>query len=118
MATGSEPDRASLGPTDGFAFESEFDLPRMTFALKGEFDLEGAPLLEREIEALPWPQLAELVFDLAEVTFIDSSGLHVLIRASQRAATARVRFSVVHVPEQPRKLFRLVGLTDTLNVQP
>lgn len=118
MGTASEPDRASTRRSDAFGVNAEFDSARMTLAVKGELDLVSAPALEREIEALPWPELAELVFDLAEVTFIDSSGLHVLVRAAQRAAMARVRFSVVNVPEHPQKLFTLVGLTDSLNVQP
>lgn len=116
--TASERGRASGDPNEGLAIAAEFAPPRMTLALKGELDLADAPSLEREILALPWSHLTELIVDLAEVTFVDSTGLHVLIRASQRAAAAGVRFSVVHVPEQPRKLFTLVGLTDSLNVQP
>ena len=117
-ATASEPNRGAIDQGGSFAVAAEFDPPRMTLALKGEFDLAGAPSLERELEALPWPQLAELVLDLAEVTFIDSTGLHVLLQASQRARTAGLLFSLVRVPEQPRKLFTIAGLTDSLNVQP
>ncbi len=102
----------------GFAVSSELHPPGMTLALKGELDLAGAPLLEREIEALPWPQLAELVVDLAELTFIDSTGLSVLLRLSQRAAAAALRFSVVCAPAQPRKLFKIAGVSDSLNLQP
>ena len=118
MTTASDPDRTSVDPSDGFAIDGEFDSPRMTLALKGELDLAGAPSLEHSIEALPWSQLAELVFDLAELTFIDSTGLSVLIQASQRAATAGLRFSIVRAPEQPRKLFTIAGVADRLNVRP
>lgn len=70
----SEPDRASIGRSVGLAVDAKLHAPRMTLGLKGEFDLAGAPSLEREIEAVPSPQLAEPVLDLAEVTFIDSTG--------------------------------------------
>ncbi len=117
MRTAHESERASVELQDGFAVEADFDAPRMTLALHGELDLASAPVLEREIEALPWPELEELVFDLAQATFIDSSGLSILIRVSERAAAAGLRFSVVRVPEQPRKLFAIAGVTDALNVQ-
>lgn len=109
-------DPANPGHT-AFAIDAEFDPPRMTLAPRGELDLASAPSLKREIDALPWPHLEELVFDLAELTFIDSTGLSVLIRASQRAVTARLRFSVVRVPRQPRTLFTIAGVTDVLNLQ-
>jgi len=118
MATASESDRGSAGRRDGFAIDAALDPPRMTLALRGELDLAGAPSLEREIEALPWPQLAELVVDLAELTFIDSTGLSVLIRAAHRAAEEGLRFSVVRAPTQPRRLFSLAGVTASLNVLP
>lgn len=116
-ATAPDRDRASIVRDGIFAVDAEFDPPRMTLALAGELDLAGAPSLQREIESLPWPHLAELVFDLAELTFMDSSGLAVLIRASQRAATAGLRFSVVHIAAQPRQLFAIVGVIDTLNAE-
>jgi anti-anti-sigma factor len=115
MATASEPDRAS---TDGFAVDVRSDLPRLTLALKGELDLATAARLELEVDAVPWSQIDELVFDLADVTFIDSTGLAVLIRASQRAAAADAQFSVIRVPDQPRKLFTIANVADRLNIRP
>lgn len=117
-AAASESDPGPICSTGGFAVDTNLDLPRVTLIPQGELDLASAPALHREIEALPWPQLAEVVFDLAGLTFIDSTGLSVLIRASQRAATAGLRFSVVRAPEQPRALFTLAGVTETLNLQP
>lgn len=111
----SEPDHGDIVGSGSFAVETNFDPPRVTLAPKGELDLASVASLEQEIEALPWPQLAELVFDLAELTFIDCTGLSVLIRTSQRAAAAGLRFVVVRVPEQPRALFRMAGMTDSLN---
>lgn len=117
MATAYDPDRGSIAPIDDFSVEVQFDPPRVTLAPRGELDLATAPALEREMEALPWPQLAELVVDLADLSFIDSTGLSVLIRASQRAAAAGLRFSVIRAPEQPRTLFTIAGVTESLNVQ-
>lgn len=117
MDTASEPSRGSIGPSDGFTVEAKCDPPRMTLAPRGELDLATVPSLEREIDSLPWPQLTELVFDLSGLMFIDSTGLSVLIRAAQRAATAGVRFSVIRASEQARTLFTIAGVTDSLNLQ-
>jgi anti-sigma B factor antagonist len=88
----------------------------MSLSLRGELDLGTAPILERAIDALPWQELDELVIDLHEIKFIDSSGLSILIRASQKAALGSQRFSITRVPEQPRKLFDFAGVTDSLGV--
>jgi anti-sigma B factor antagonist len=116
-ATAAQVDRGSVTLTDAFAVEADLHAPRATLALKGELDLASAPSLERAIEALPWPQLQELVIDLAELTFIDSTGLAVLIRTSQRAVEGQLRFSVIHVSDQARRLFTIAGVTDRLNLQ-
>jgi anti-sigma B factor antagonist len=116
VTTASETDHPAIG-LSGFRVETELAAPRMTLALSGELDIASAPSLERAIGAAPWPRLTELVVDLSGVTFIDSAGLSVLIRTSRRAAAAGMRFSVVGVPEQPRKLFTIAGVTDALNVQ-
>lgn len=107
----------STTPSCGFAVEATFEAPRMTLALKGELDLAGVPLLNQEIEALPWPQLAELVFDLSDLTFIDCQGVSVLIRTSHRATAADLRFSVIRVTKQPRMLFEIAGVTHSLNLE-
>jgi anti-sigma B factor antagonist len=101
-----------------FEVDTELDGRRMTLSLRGELDLGTAPILEQAIDALPWQELDELVIDLHEIKFIDSSGLSILIRASQRAASGSRRFSITRVPEQPRKLFDFAGVTDTLGIGP
>jgi anti-sigma B factor antagonist len=118
MATSAEPDRKWIGRSVDFAVDVESEPPQLRLVLKGELDLASAPLLERAIEALPWPELSELTLDLAGVRFIDSTGLSVLIRASHRAATADLRFSVVHAAAQPWKLFTIAGVIDSLHVEP
>lgn len=118
MAAASERSRFWISRSDTFAVAAEFNPPRMTLMPKGELDLATVPALERAVETLPWSELTELVFDLAELTFIDSTGLSVLIQASQRATTEGVWFAVIGVREQPRLVFRLTGVTHRLNIRP
>jgi anti-sigma B factor antagonist len=51
----------------------------------GEVDMSSAPALRHELEATRVDAVTTLL-DLAEVTFIDSTGLHLLLDASRSAA--------------------------------
>jgi anti-sigma B factor antagonist len=101
---------------NGFNVEAEPDGGRVTLSLSGELDLASAPILEQAIDALPWQELEELVIDLRQLTFIDSTGLSLLIGASQRAASGSQRFAVTEVPEQARRLFCIAGVSALLGI--
>ena len=63
--------------------------------LEGEFDLTNAPSFRNETDhALESGN--DLILDLSEATFIDSSVIHVLVHASQ-AASARQQTAVLQV---------------------
>lgn len=81
----------------------------------GELDIATAPELQRELqEAQRWARL--IVIDLRAVTFIDCSGLHVLIAA--RAGRARTMLVAGHAV---KRLLDLAGVADqvsTIDVDP
>jgi anti-sigma B factor antagonist len=82
----------------------------------GEVDLASAPELQAGLERA-WQSDAELVIiDLRDVQFMDSTGLHVIVNAHQRAQKADRQFGVVDGGEQVHKLLSLTGVFDTLNV--
>ena len=79
--------------------------------MKGELDHHGARNALRELElsidaALP----KKLVLDLAGVTFMDSSGIAILLRANRRMGELEGSMEVVHVPEQAGKVLRAAGV--------
>jgi anti-sigma B factor antagonist len=51
----------------------------------GELDVASAPILEKQVKRLQWAGAARIVIDMSGLHFIDSTGLHVLIRAFKRA---------------------------------
>jgi anti-anti-sigma factor len=59
--------------------------------LSGEFDLVTAEILEETLERVTGASPGVVVLDMAQVSFIDSSGLKPLIRAHARGTTLRVR---------------------------
>jgi anti-sigma B factor antagonist len=89
----------------GIVREVRADGPRL--AVTGEVDLESAAELRRRLlRAVHAHDL--VVLDLSGVTFMDSQGLGVLIRAD---AEARARGAVLHVAAASRPVRRLLALT-------
>ena len=86
--------------------------------LKGELDHHGArgllTKLEREIEAtLP----AELVLDFSGVTFMDSSGIAVLLRAQRSVQNLGGSVIVCRVPRQAKRVMDAAGIGRLMTIQ-
>lgn len=80
-------------------------------AISGELDHHHAKQvmeeLDRQIDAaLP----RTLVLDLGELSFTDSSGIAVLIRAFRRMGQLGGSVTVRNTPQQAEKVFRAAGL--------
>ena len=85
--------------------------------LAGEIDMETAPEVQQTLdELIESDGLFEL--DLAAVTFIDSSGLHLLLDAANRL-NGSDPLTLISVPPRVLRLMEIVGLTNapSLNVQ-
>jgi anti-anti-sigma factor len=81
----------------------------------GELDLGSAPQFE---QALRYSLSSALlvIIDLRQLTFIDSTGLHVIAEADARARRSSRRLVFVRGPAQIDGLFELVGLSDRLEI--
>jgi anti-anti-sigma factor len=82
--------------------------------LAGELDLATAPQLEAMTEQLCSNGARELVLDLREVAFIDSTGLRAILRAREHCEGHRCELFLT--PGQPavQRLFELTGVLDRL----
>ena len=80
-------------------------------ALSGEVDHHGARAIMEELNRqidLELPR--ELTIDLAGVSFMDSSGIAVLLRAWRRVGELGGSVQVVNVPTQAAKVLKTAGL--------
>ncbi len=79
--------------------------------LRGEHDVSTTPRLEAEIDAL-FARGTNVVVDLSEATFIDSSVAGALMRGWQTAAQKPDSTLVVCAPvgSAPRRLLDMIGL--------
>ena len=80
----------------------------------GEIDLRTSPELREALADASTVEGSELVIDLTGVTFIDSSGISELLRASN----AGHRLTLRHPAASVRRLFELAGLDQVADVEP
>jgi anti-anti-sigma factor len=99
-----------------FAVQTHITGRTVRLALSGELDLVSSSALEQAMAELPASDIESLVIDLRGLEFMDSTGLHVLLRAQQQASDLGRRFALVRGPDQVQRLFDLTGLTDTLTI--
>jgi anti-sigma B factor antagonist len=79
----------------------------------GEIDLSTVAALRRELDAAR-EENATVLLDLSGVTFIDSSGLHLLLDASRSSAVGDWAFFVVRPSEVVQRMIELSGTADVL----
>lgn len=72
--------------------------------LAGELDLATAPLIDRTLHAAQQGG-GVVVVDLAQLTFMDVSGLSVFLNASKRAEESGWRLELVNVSAPVRRVF-------------
>jgi anti-anti-sigma factor len=83
----------------------------------GEIDLASVtPLREATRTAIESHEYDWLVFDLSAVTFMDSTGLHVLAEANTAMIRDGGAIRVICGPGQVRKVFELTGLDRVLSI--
>ena len=80
----------------------------------GELDVATVPTLEGELDAVADvdPDLV-IVVDLTELTFMDSTGLHLLVRLSERFPK---RLRVINGSSSVERLLDLSGARDRLPI--
>jgi len=82
----------------------------------GEIDLNTAQTLSVAIELAEQRAPPRLTVDLSGVTFIDVSGLRVLLQAARRARTDGRRFAVARPSHQVARLLELTAISQSLDV--
>ena len=82
-------------------------------ALCGEHDVSTAPAVQSELDAILATE-ANVVVDLTEATFIDSSIVRVIYVTTTTRIPARTIAVAVPPDTMPRRLFEALALPDTV----
>ena len=83
--------------------------------LSGRLDTVTAPQLEAELEKILSDSDA-LVLDMANLEYISSAGLRVILKA-QKAMNTKGTMKLIHVGESIMEIFDITGFSDFLNIE-
>lgn len=91
---------------------------QMTVALRGEIDHHGARDCIREIVSkIDSYSPRVCILDFEDVTFMDSSGIAVVISALRRMAQAEGRLCLQSIGPQPMKVFKASGIDKIVEIK-
>ena len=103
-------------PPDAFHCERGHDGETAWVRPVGELDLDTAPQVEGELAAVRAQGGRRLVLDLRRLTFMDSTGLRLVIRWDAAARADGFEFAIVPGSEVVQRVIRLTGMDDQLAV--
>ena len=90
---------------------------RLRISIVGEFDLSGVEHFREVVTpAIGSGEYSEIEFDLGQLTFIDSSGLHALAEADRAMRGGGGQVRIVGVAAPLLKVFKLIGLDRVLTI--
>lgn len=105
-------------PVDQMTVDVDPDVAPGTVLVRasGELDVFTTPLLRDALLGLPLESLSAAVVDLAGLTFIDSSGLGVLVAAQKKLRTGGGALRVVCDGGPVLRMLEITGLLGTITV--
>jgi anti-sigma B factor antagonist len=92
-------------------------MDRVVVEVEGEIDMASAPRLREALFAAIEGDACSVVADFSAVNFIDSSGLHVVIDAHNKAIEAGSKLILRSPAPNVARVIELVGLDEFLTVE-
>jgi anti-sigma B factor antagonist len=89
---------------------------RATVVLKGELDLAGIDSAKQAIDQAEEVPGRMVVLDLSELTFMDSTGLEVVLRAARRASESGRRLVVARPSHYVKRLLKMTAIDQSLDI--
>jgi anti-sigma B factor antagonist len=86
--------------------------------LEGEIDLHVSPRVSEKLGDIIKPKPSRVVVDLSRVSYIDSSGLAVLISGMQEVEDYGGRFALAGLQENVRSIFETARLDNVFLIYP
>lgn len=84
--------------------------------LRGELDLSTVEKVEEELRRVEGDEVRVLVLDLSALSFLDSTGLRLMVTAHQRAQKESRRLVIVKGPETVHRVFTITKLDEKLEM--
>ena len=101
--------QAPESPPGGLSVDTKRAGAETTITVAGELDPGTAGTLERAIREAEESDVGRIVVDLRDLTFIDSTGLELLLTARRRSSDGRLSC----IASKHDTVARVIALTDT-----
>ena len=88
----------------------------LTVAVTGSIDTVTAPQLDSLLQE-NWEGVTELIMDFAEVDYISSAGLRVILMANQQMEECDGSMTVRNINEDIREIFEMTGFDSLLDLE-
>jgi anti-sigma B factor antagonist len=94
------------------------DRTSVRVAASGELDGASRGVLAAQLDELWSVGWTDIVVDLRGLTFMDSSGVHLLVEHHRHADETGARFAIIDGPEAIARVLTLCGVDDILRQAP
>jgi anti-anti-sigma factor len=103
-----------MGATEQLHIDLRQESDRVIVTLEGELDMANAPLLQDTVDS---PELAaskSVVLDLQGLTFLDSTGLRIILATREQCWRRGQEFAVTPGSQQVQRLLSVTGVGEHL----
>ena len=99
-----------------FSVETTRDGPDAVVVLRGEFDIAAEEQVETALARVLASRPGSLRVDLRELTFLDSTGLRVLLRLRQRCGECACDLSLIRGAPPIDRVFEISGVASHFTI--
>jgi anti-sigma B factor antagonist len=103
-----------MGATEQLRIDLREESARIVVKLEGELDMANAPLLQNAIESAELAAAKTVVLDLQGLTFLDSTGLRIILAAREQCWRRGQEFAVTPGSQQVQRLLSVTGVGEHL----
>ena len=97
--------------------KTEFSDGVMTAAVSGEIDHHTSKKIRESIDdCLAKHSPDKLVLDFSGVTFMDSSGLGLVMGRHRLTQAAGIAFEIQNIPPRPMQMFKMAGIERIIKI--
>lgn len=100
-----------------FGIAVHFDLDRATIAVRGEVDLLTASTFHAAIGSLVDQRHLDITLDLAGLTFMDASGLRVIVDVATRLSTSGHTLTLRSAPPMTRQILDITNVGELVLIE-
>lgn len=96
------------------AIDTSRDRDAYIIELAGELDLSGVTRVTEVFANALETDARVIVLDLRDLEFLDSTGVHAILKAERLASDRNMSFVIIRGPRQVQRIFEVSGIADKL----